>query len=66
MAIPFASRKRRMSFSQGGKPAKKVKQAQRRQPYLMRRAERKRKYYGLAPITPRSDVINVYNPLYLS
>lgn len=65
MAIPFASRKRRMyGLSQGGKPAKKAKQVQRRQPYLMRRVERKRKYYGLAPITPRSDVINLYNPLY--
>lgn len=31
---------------------------------LMRRVERKRKYYGLAPITPSTAVINLYNPLY--
>jgi len=59
------SKKRGRSVSrQTPRTPKRVRVVPQVQPYPMRRVERKRKYYGLAPITPSTAVVNLYNPLY--
>jgi len=59
---PAMSKKRSASRPPEGRP-KKVRPNS--MPFnLSRTLERKRKYYGLAPLTARSDSIYLYNPLY--
>lgn len=60
--MPIPSKKRAASRAPEARQVKKVRLTQAYA--LARTAERKRKYYGLAPLTARSDSIYLYNPLY--
>ena len=59
----YRKRQREASTPQGGRS--KIRKLNVPQQYMQtRRTERKRKYYGLAPLTIRSDSVYLYNPLY--